>query len=390
MRNGQSSLTAEVEVLTTLPAYGPLLLGPKRLDLLAEQTQHSWARHLASRCDAVMDWDGILTEACRSVIKKHREGEPSVRLGDIVRPDEGSWLLPGLILSRMPVVWFGDGSAGKSLLALAACEAIQRGDRTLLGVEPTRRTNVLWLDWEFDAWEHKVRSHAITGDNSDIRYRRMSGALHEQVEALEREIDEHSIGLMVCDSAAYACGGKPEDSEQTNLFFEGIRALNVGALIIAHETKTQPGSESKHDKPFGSVFWHNAARSTWFVQKQQDESEEGARKVSIHAGMFNRKSNKGKLWNPIGYRIEIINEDDGEMALCGFIREDVRDVEGLRQNASKRSQIIHALRGGSYTAKELAAELEAKENTIIQTLTRMKRQQEVVSLPESRWGLIAR
>lgn len=377
LRNGHDALTAEVEVLTTNPAYGPVLVGPKLLNLLSERTQAQWAGTLSGRCPAVSDWHGLMTEACREVLKLHRTGEPSLPLSQIPRPEGGAWLLPGLVLARLPVIWFGDGSAGKSLLALAAAETIRTGRSDLLGLRPGVTANTLWLDWEFDGWEHRNRAAAILGEESELRYRWMSGPLCEQVEALEREIDTYQIGLLVLDSAIGACGGKPEDTEQTGRMFDAIRALRVGALIIAHESKGQSFGIS-HDKPFGSAFWHNNARATWFVQKQQDEQAADETRAQLHVGMFNKKSNRGRLFKPLGFLVEVRNNAGGDMQSCSFSREDVRDIEGLRASTPVREQIKRQLESGPKTAAALSRELEVKQDTIHKTLLRMEKAKQVV------------
>lgn len=381
LRNSRSDLSAEVRVGTNLPGYGPLLLGPKSLNILSERTQGQWASTLKTRCDVVKDWDGILMEACQLVLLAHRAGEPSVALGDIPRPEAGTWLINGLVLNRLPVILFGDGSAGKSLIALAIAESIQRGDRAYLGMLPSERANVMLLDWEYDGWEHAIRSRAITGEGSTIRYRRMFGPLADQVEAIEKEIDEHNIRLLIIDSAAYACGGKPEDSEQTNRLFDALRALNIGSLIIAHETKGA-GIIGNHDKPFGSVYWHNGARATWFVQKQQDEQDlEG--KTVLHIGLFNKKTNQGRLMRPLGWQVQVKSNESGEMLECSFSKVDVRDIEGLRETTSLRQQITRVTEQGRWTKRQIWEELNTldhpvKENSVGKAVDRMEKARQLV------------
>jgi len=381
LRNGTSALTAEVDILTSLPGYGPLIRDGQ-LNLLSEQTQGQWARKCALRCPEVTDWEGFIMEACRAVRKLLREGEPSVALRDIPRPAAGSWLIRGLTLARLPTLVFGDGSAGKSLLTLAIAETLQTSRRELLGLDPpAERVNVLWLDWEYDGWEHAQRSRAMLGlgTESDIRYRRMSGPLADQVDAIEKEVDRHTIGHIVVDSAAYACGGKPEDSEQTNRLFDALRRLDRGSTIIAHETK-EAGRFGSHDKPFGSAYWYNGARVIWFVQKQQDTQDEQESVVRFHVGLFNKKTNQGRLWKPMGFAVEIKNDDIGDMLSCRFEREDVRDIEELRANTPLREQIKYCIsRGGRpLNVAEIAKELDAKDNSILKTVQRMVKNRELV------------
>ena len=396
LRNGRDSLVAEVDVLTSLPSFGPLLRDGQ-LNILSETTQRSWAKGLSHRCAAITDWEGILMEACRLVKKAYRDGEPSVALSEIERPPHGSWAIPGLVLARLPVVLFGDGSSGKSLLALAIAESLQSGQSLPgLGLKPSREVNVLWLDYEYDGWEHTLRSLAMGVERSAIRYRRMDAPLCDAEEAIEKEIDRHNIGIIVIDSAAMACGGKPEDSEQTNRLFQSLRRFDRGAIVIAHETKsnTQASGPQWHDKPFGSAYWHDNARATWFVQKQQDEQGEDEAQVLLHVGVFNKKTNQGRLWKPLGWRVEITNNDQLEMIGCTFAREDVRDIEGLRVSAGLRANIRRVLESGAMTTPDIARELDAKPDSIRKTCERMLRAAELVVVdqvgPALRYGLAAR
>ena len=58
-------------------------------------------------------------------------------------------------------------------------------------------------------------------------------------------------------------------------------------MNIAHVNKSDQGDQ----KPFGSTFWANGARATWFVTKS-GESGDGSQ---FTLGLFNRKANTGPL-----------------------------------------------------------------------------------------------
>src|ERR671912_50873 len=59
-------------------------------------------------------------------------------------------------------------------------------------------------------------------------------------------------------------GRRPaEDAEVALRYFRALRSLRVGTLTLAHVSSGEHGS----DKPFGSVFWHNSARQTWYLER---------------------------------------------------------------------------------------------------------------------------
>ena len=105
----------------------------------------------------------------------------------------------------------------------------------------------------------------------------------------------HRIEFLIVDSIAVACGGAPESAELANRFMLALRRLRVGSLLIAHVNRSETGDQ----KPFGSAFWANNARSTWFIQRSDEASDE--RRVT--ATMFHRKVNIGGKRHPIGYEI---------------------------------------------------------------------------------------
>jgi hypothetical protein len=63
--------------------------------------------------------------------------------------------------------------------------------------------------------------------------------------------------------------GPPEAADSAADYFRALRTLNMGSLHIAHVTKAEGGDQ----KPFGSTFYHNGARSTWFVQRSEDSGD---------------------------------------------------------------------------------------------------------------------
>lgn len=374
-RETSESLTAQVAIRSKLPLY-PGMLHEKRFNLLSSQTQSQWAKYLEGITPAAkLPWSLLLEEACAVVRRAHMAGDPGVLLKDIPRPAGGSWIVPGLVLARMPTIWFGQGGDGKSLLAMAAAGAIQYGRPELFGGLPiNERKRVLWLDWEFDGWENAQRARAMLGEEPEIVYARCYGHISKQVERIQNLIITHDAGYLVIDSAAFAAGGKPEDSESVNELFDALRRFDLGCLILAHETK---GSD--HEMPFGSVYWWNGARNIWYVAKEQAE-QSGDGPVLLDIGLFHKKTNKGKLYPPMGFGVEILNDHEDEMVTCRIERRDVRDIDGLSDRVKLADRVLHLALKQPGSIKDWAEELGQKEDSIRKTVGRLAKARKLIEI----------
>ncbi len=351
-RSGE--LKGQVTVRSDAPgATG--LLHRANLNLTSTQARTAIVRQVVRRAqEQGLDWDGLLEEACFLTIEAHRAGEPAILLRDAERPADSGWLLPPFVLGRLPTILFGDGGAAKSYLALAAAISIHTGDE-LLHIKPTARVNTAYLDWEFDAWEHRDRMRRLVGnDMPTLVYVRCVGALRDQVDRLQRVIREHEIGYVVMDSVGMACDGPPEEAQAALGFFDALRALEVGALCVAHVNRS-----GDTDRPFGSTFWHNSARSTWYAKKQQETAAS-----TLTVGLFNRKSNTGPLAGPIGYTLAF------DSSQTTIERTDVRDVPELAGQVPLKARMIKALGSGAMTYAELSNALSADVDALRQVVHR--------------------
>ena len=213
-----------------------------------------------------------------------RVGHPAVDLRDIERPSPDDMLdIDGLKLPRRhPSIIFGDGGALKSYFALyvAACLA-ERG------------FTVAFFDWELAADEHRDRLERLFGKAMPgILYARCERALIYEIDRLRRIVKDRKVDFAVYDSIAFACSGPPESAEIAGAYFRAVRQIGCGSLHIAHISK----AEGSDQKPFGSAFWHNGARSTWFAQCTESDGQ------TLNVGFFHRKSNLGKLQPPIAFK----------------------------------------------------------------------------------------
>jgi hypothetical protein len=178
-----------------------------------------------------------------------------------------------------------------------------------------------------------------------------------EVDHLRQKAREHRLDYLVYDSVAFAAHGKAEDADSAISYFRCVRQIGPGSLHVAHITKS--GDENDR-KPFGSTFWHNSARATYFM-KRSAESTDG-RDVTV--GVFNRKANLGRLLAARGFRFTF--EADRTIVT----KANVADVSDLGDQLTLGQRMAHLLKGGPLTIAAIADELRAKVDTVAKTASR--------------------
>lgn len=360
--NSREELHAELIVRYTAPGLERQLY-QARMNLMAPRTRSDVGSALG-KIRADIKWADFLGEAVTAAIGAYRDGEPAILLRDAPVRLATPYLLPPVLLSEFPTILFGRGGDGKSLLALAMALSVHTGRGEILGLAPSRATRVLFLDFEFSASEHRERMAAMLHASDvlpDIAYLRCSDALWDEHDRIQRAIRDHGAEYLVIDSVGMACGGiPPENSEAALRFNAEVRRLGLGALCIAHMVK-----DGSDEYPFGSVFWHNSARSTWLVRR---ESEPESRPEVI--GLYQKKANVGRRVAPVAFEVTIDGDDTARIQRVAFTRRDPGEIAIVAQRLSLTARLTRSLRAGPRILAEVADELDAKPDTIERTMRR--------------------
>lgn len=323
-------------------------------NLSSQRARQERARYLVSRAQARdLDWEGLLEEFVQRVLTAERTGQPAVSLRDLPRPKPDDTLdVDGLsLLARHPVIWFGDGGAAKSYLALFCAGRLAVGG-----------LRVGLFDWELAGDDHRVRlEHLFGADMPDVKYLRCDRPLIHTVDRLRRTVRDDGLAFAIFDSIAFACDGPPEAAEVAARYFQSVRQLGpIGTLHVAHISKT----EGADQKPFGSAFWHNGARATWFVKLA--ETVPGGNQITI--GLYNRKANLGALRPAVGFEITFAADR------TAFRRINVADVADLAGHLSVRLRMAHLLCRGAMSPEAVADEIQADAETVKRTAHRYRQQ----------------
>lgn len=357
LRRKWDELVGELTVRCELPGartIGDSLLSVADVNLSNQRARQERAKWLAGRAQAQgADWPGIVEEFAALVIAADRDGRPAVLLRDVERPKpDDVYSVDGLpLLARHPTILFGDGGAAKSYLSLYCAGKLERA-----GVR------VGLFDWELAAEDHRERLGRLFGDDlPGVRYARCDRPLAHEVDRLRRIVRDERLQFVILDSVAFACDGPPEAAEVASRYFQATRQLGaLGTLHIAHVSK----AEGADQKPFGSAFWHNGARATWFA-KLADPMPGGNR---ITVALLNRKANLGGLRPAVGFEITFGDER------TTFRRVDIADVPDLARELSVRQRMAHVLRHGAMAPEDLATEIQADAETVKRTARRHREQ----------------
>lgn len=355
LRRERQELFGELAVLSGLPGArttgGALSIAD--FNLSSARARQDRAKLLAQRSQTeTLDWVGVMEEFCQRVLAADRAGQPAVDLRTLQKPaaDDGLDIEGLSLLRRHPSIIFGDGGAAKSYLCLylAGCLA-KKGTRTAL------------FDWELAGEDHRDRLERLFGiEMPKVIYARCERPLVYEVDRLRRIARDEQIEFAIFDSVAFACDGPPEAAEVAGRYFRSVRELGGGSLHVAHINK----SDNADMKPFGSSFWHNGARATWYARASEPSTET----AMLTLGLFNRKSNLGPLRNPVGFQIEFSKDS------TKFVRTDVRDRPDMAEAMSVRQRMAAVLRRGAFEPEALAAEIEAKKDTVTRIARKYKGQ----------------
>lgn len=349
LRRERHELLGELAVVVPERDGQPEFRNVADFNLSSVRSRKDRARYLADLSATYdLDWLTLIEDFCGRVLAAERAGQPAIVLRDVPKPGTEALLnFEGFTLAREhPTILFGDGGTGKSLFALwAACRLEARGIRCL------------YADWEFSEADHRGRLEQLAGPAMPgIRYVRCERPLTHEIERLARIVRDEGIGYVFLDSIAVGCDGPPEAAEAAGAYFRALRQLHTGTMLLAHVSK----SEGADRKPFGSSFWHNLARMTWFVERAEECGDPSTLTITCH----NRKANIGPLRPSVAYEFHFTDDR------ITVRRVDVAAVADLSDKVPLWQRMVSELRGGPMTQVALAEALGAKQDTIKRTVSR--------------------
>jgi DNA replication protein DnaC len=331
-------------------------------------------------------WTEILEDFCTNVLDAHRNFRDVQRVGNLpLRAISNAYRVSPLLPIGKTTILFGAGGTGKSYLATAVAVATATG-RSLLGWH-VERANVLYLDWETDAYEIDERIKRVAAGmgvrSPDILYRNCAGSFEDMAEDVARFVDENEVGLVVIDSigmASSSSGDGGDANESTIRLFTALRYIGTTILAIDHVTGADLGVERAVHKPYGSVYKVNLARSVYELRRAIEATDDAA----AHLALYHRKVNSGPLQKVVGIRAEHTD------TTVSFGIEEVVANE-LEAGLTISARLQRLLRTGPMLDTELAEETGDSLTSIRSKLSTYSRglHPMFVKLPDKRWALRA-
>jgi archaellum biogenesis ATPase FlaH len=369
-------------MFTSTAAKGVGLIHQCELNFASSQTQRTLANVLVDKKEGI-PWDEIIEQCRYYILDRVRQGEPveviSTTSADITPP---TYLIYPILPKGQPTIAFGEPGVGKSRMAnlLYVCLTLPWHDNPLGLIVPDVPMRPLILDWETDRNTTASRIKALVeGMNLgaiDVNYRRCLARMSDDLDQIQLAIDKVKADCLIIDSLTAACGGelmKPETAED---FFAAIRKLNMTSFIIG---QTQKDPELRSKSILGSTIFEYYARSIWEIKAAQTAGED-----EMHVALIHRKANESKRHRSLAYRF-YFNEDHITVSTA-----DMTDIPEFNRDVPLRVRIRETLSHGALTAAEIAENIDAKAGTVSKTLSQMKKQGSVISLPDNKWGLPAR
>lgn len=310
----------------------------QRINLLSQSARAGLERALGMQFgkDGI-NWTTAISTAYSRVRATFLEMDRALQIGALPEMSRPTFLVDTILPEGQPTIVFGDGSSGKTMISYALGLSVALGG-DFCGL-PVKQGGVLILDYETNGATARFRfRRLLTGMALDpdllteipVHYVPAMGIpLPDQVDALERTIRAKGISLLIIDSAGAACPGKPEDSVAALAYFNALNRLNVTSLTIAHVNRGDAATSSY--RPFGSTFWHNMARRTWFVRRDTEEESD-----EVDVGLICRKVNDGRMPKPLAYRMTF----RGDTGPITFQTQAFRDVAAFA-NERPAGEVIH-------------------------------------------------
>lgn len=392
LRRGSSGLTAYVEVEwangeKVNGRHKTLTLAGERVNISSGRERKSFATRLSERVPSdTVNWMNVLDGVCIEVHRKDDEGEPVKMIGNLPPNPNGGWLVQDFLERNQSHTVYGDGSVGKSWVALALAVSVASGVEILPGYRPLHVGTPLYIDYETD-WETlnarvKQIARGVGIAPPTIPYLRLDQPFADALERVLQLNQEHKVVLNIVDSVEAAMAGSSDPGGPSNegpaRMNQALRRLGTTSLLIDHINAMQAASKDLAGRAYGSIFKRNWVRLSYELKRVTDSSTGNS--SENHLGMFNTKRNNGPLFEPVGLRWSINDE------WTTWTREAI-EVEGFSEALPAWQRIRNVLRDeGPKTVADIVETTGLSRGTVSSALT--KRGDTFERLPGGNWKVL--
>ena len=191
---------------------------------------------------------------------------------------------PPLLIERLDpeghTILYGTGGAGKGVETAWWIVRLVRDGATVLVLDYENHPGE-WARRVSGLGGADVLGHVIHVAPLTASWQSRRGPLWEQV----TEVRDLALALgatyVVIDSIVPACAGlDPMKPEAAALYAAGLEYIGLPALSLGHVNRAD---DLRY--PFGSVFWHNLARTTWSLKRDGERAILQHRKHNNYAAL---------------------------------------------------------------------------------------------------------
>jgi len=230
----------------------------------------------------------VLRESAHPAIGQPAEAavapDISARLGARLLADISTAPPPPLLIERLDPeghsILYGTGGAGKGVETAWWIVRLVRDGATVLILDYENHPGE-WARRVSGLGGADVLGHVIHVAPLTASWQSRRGPLWEQV----TEVRDLALALgatyVVIDSIVPACAGlDPMKPEAAALYAGGLEYIGLPALSLGHVNRAD---DLRY--PFGSVFWHNLARTTWSLKRDGERAILQHRKHNNYAAL---------------------------------------------------------------------------------------------------------
>ncbi|PIR20460.1 MAG: hypothetical protein COV45_06000 [Deltaproteobacteria bacterium CG11_big_fil_rev_8_21_14_0_20_47_16] len=287
-----------------------------------------------------------------------------IHLTDHDEPSPQEYIVEDLLPKNHIAIAYGDGGNCKTYTAMGLAACVAQG--VPFCGQSTKKTNVLYLDWELNADDHLRRAYAVARGQAlekppeGIFYASANATLYALMPSIQQLIVEKGIELVVIDSMGLAAGVDTESAKEIIGLFSKLKTLGVTILALDHQAKAQDKQRYENKTPFGSAYKYNLARVVYQLKRTESPLDGDD---SVYLVLRNTKSNFSKTGKTFSVKIGF-----GGKAVS-FEQHTVLECE----TADGSTLILNALsEGGEMTAQEIADATKVVRGTVTNLLGDLK------------------
>lgn len=382
-------LKGEISISSTSPGLAANHLHRAGFNFSSSQARERLAAMLTKRTDNEFDWPGLLEQACYYTLERFRRGEEAYEIDSSqvdIQPPE--YLIRPFLIKNYPSIFFGDPSAGKSLVSQLVISVLSLPwtDNPMNWNAPSRPLKVLYLDWETDkntvSWTSQCIQRGMETGPLFFHYRRCGQPLYQDVEQISQWIHDTQADVTIIDSLGMAVGGDLNATEPALNFWTAWRQLKTTSLILAHVRKDN--GDGAQRTVYGNQYYTAEARCIWEVKKQQEAGDD-----CLDIALFNRKPPPfAKIHGAIGLHIDFGDVDDNGIAHSVMAKNsNPESTAEFVKAMGSQTQVLDLLRNGALSTEDISETLGITKNNAYVITTRLKSKNKILKTPDGRWGL---